>query len=203
MPWTKFDNDVASGMLATVTWMYAPSGPDEHPPYGKNAGTPVLRQGMEWTIARVNAIANSVFWNNVAIFITWDDWGGWYDHVEPVEVEKWNGDDPPHGPAYNGTQFRYGSRVPCLIISPYAKENYISKTFHSHVSLVKFCETTFGLPPINNRDANADDMSDSFDYTQPPQSPPPTSPGGISVQSSPRRASKTIVAHAKTRKRKK
>ena len=99
---------------------------------------------------------------NHLMLITWDDWGGWFDHVEPQEVEKWK----------DGTQFRYGSRVGCLVLSPYARHGYISKVLHSHVSLVKFCETTFGLPPLNARDAAADDMSDCFDYQQSPLAPP-------------------------------
>ncbi len=178
-PWTKFDSDVAGGKLATVTWMYAPGSFSEHPPYAKSAGTPVVNAGMQWTVARVNAIAKSKYWGNTAIFITWDDWGGWYDHVEPNEVETWNGNDPPHGMPYHGSQFRYGPRVPCLVISPYARKGYISKAFHSHVSLVKFCEKTFGLSSINARDAAADDMSDCFDFTQTPLSPPPLNPGGV------------------------
>jgi len=61
--------------------------------------------------------------------------------------------------------------VGCLVISPYSKKG-ISKAFHSHVSIVKFCETNFGLPPLNARDAASDDMADCFDYTQTPLPPP-------------------------------
>ena len=78
------------------------------------------------------------------------------DHVDPPEVEKWK----------DGTQFRYGSRVGCLVLSPYAKSGHISKTLHSHVSLLKFCETTFHLPPFNDRVTQADDMSDCFNFQQ-------------------------------------
>ena len=91
---------------------------------------------MQWTVSQVNAIIQGGLWPQTAIFITWDDWGGWYDHVNPPEVEKWT----------DGTQFRYGTRVGCLVLSPYAKAGYISRTLHSHVSIVKFCETIFGLP---------------------------------------------------------
>lgn len=101
-------------------------------------------------------------WPNVAIFVTWDDWGGWFDHVNPPEVEQWS----------DGTQFRYGSRVPCLVISPYARQGYISKVLHSHVSLVRFCEMTFGIQPFNARDQSADGMQDCFDFAQQPVPPP-------------------------------
>ena len=100
-------------------------------------------------------------WPSTVIFITWDDPGGWYDRVEPKNVEQWPANGWPT--AYQNTQFSYGPRVGCLVLSPYAKGAHISKVFHSHVSLVKCCETTFGLQPLNARDRKSDDMSDCFD----------------------------------------
>jgi phospholipase C len=130
----------------------------------KGANPPVgnVTNGMEWTVTQVNAIIKGGLWPQTAIFITWDDWGGWYDHVDPPEVEKWT----------DGTQFRYGSRVGCLVLSPYARAGYVSKTLHSHISLVKFCEAIFGLPALNTRDAAANGMSDCFNFTQKPAPPP-------------------------------
>jgi len=157
-----FAVDAAAGNLPAVSWVYAPSegvpaGSDlsEHPPGN-------VTTGMQWTVAQVNAVVAGGLWPRTAIFITWDDWGGWYDHVEPPKVETWS----------DGTQFRYGSRVGCLVLSPYARSGYISIVQHSHVNLVKFCETTFGLSPLNARDAAADDMSDCFDFTRQPAAPP-------------------------------
>ena len=66
------------------------------------------------------------------------------------------------------------ARVGCLVLGPYVRRNYISKVLHSHVSLLKFCENTFGLAALNQRDAMADDMSDCFDFKQPPAPPPAT-----------------------------
>ena len=169
--WNQFDVDAAAGKLHTVSWVYASGIYDEHPPYGSNAGKPTVKLGMQWTVDRVNQIAKSKLWANTVIFLTWDDWGGWYDHVDPPLKETW-----PHGgpsPAYTNSQFSCGPRVGCLVLSPYAKQGYISKTFHSHVSIVKFCETTFGLKPLNARDKAADGMADCFDFTQKP-APPPT-----------------------------
>jgi len=156
----QFAQDAAAGNLPAVSWVYAPSGLSEHP-------KDVVAQGEAWTVAQVNAIVQGGLWPSTAIFITWDDWGGWFDHVEPANVEQWS----------DGTQFRYGSRVGCLVLSPYARGGYISKALHSHVSLVKFCETTFGLPSLNARDAASDGMSDCFDFTQSPASPPSATPG--------------------------
>jgi phospholipase C len=168
--WNQFDVDVAAGKLPNVSWVYGSGLYDEHPPYGSNAGKPTVKLGAQWTADRVNQIAKSKLWANTVIFITWDDWGGWYDHVDPPLKETW-----PHGgpsPAYTNSQFSYGPRVGCLVLSPYAKQGYISKTFHSHVSIVKFCETTFGLKPLNARDKAADGMADCFDFTQKPAPPP-------------------------------
>jgi phospholipase C len=166
LPSDQFANAAAAGKLPAVSWVYGPHAFSEHPPDApdKGANPPVgnVTNGMEWTVSQVNAIIQGGLWPQTAIFITWDDWGGWYDHVNPPEVEKWT----------DGTQFRYGTRVGCLVLSPYAKAGYISKTLHSHVSLVKFCEAIFGLPTLNARDAAADGMSDCFDFTQKPGPPP-------------------------------
>jgi phospholipase C len=151
----QFTTDAAAGHIPTVSWVYGPTGLSEHPVESVSAG-------QKWTAQQVDAIVKGGLWPTSVIFITWDDWGGWYDHVNPPEVEKWT----------DGTQFRYGSRVGCLVLSPFAKAGYISHAQHSHVSLVKFCEKTFGLPPINARDQATDDMSDCFDFTRPPLAPP-------------------------------
>jgi phospholipase C len=85
--------------------------------------------------------------------------------------DRWTGLSTATGPSYANTQFSYGPRVGCLVISPFSKRG-ISKVFHSHVSVVKFCEVAFGLKPLNARDAASDDMSDCFDFKQSPLPPP-------------------------------
>jgi phospholipase C len=166
LPSAQFVTDAAAAKLPALSWVYAPNAFSEHPPdpQDKGANPPVgnVTNGMQWSVSQVNAIVQGGLWPQTAIFITWDDWGGWYDHVTPPEVEKWT----------DGTQFRYGTRVGCLVLSPYAKAGYISQTLLSHVSLVKFCETIFGLKTLNARDAAADGMMDCFDFTQKPAPPP-------------------------------
>jgi phospholipase C len=152
---SQFATDAAAGKLPSVSWVYGPTGMSEHP-------VESVRAGQKWTADQVDAVVRGGLWPDTVIFITWDDWGGWYDHVNPPLVEKWK----------DGSQFTYGTRVACLALGPYVKAGYISHTLHSHVSLVKFCEKTFGLPPINARDKAADDMSDCFDFTQKPLAPP-------------------------------
>lgn len=170
-----FDADVNRGYLPSVAWLYAPAGYSEHPPFFSKTGPPpaaVVGRGQQWTADRLKLLAASPLWASTAVFLTWDDWGGWYDHVEPPNIAQWKND----GTSYAGTQFRYGPRVPCLVVSPYAKAGYISKNFHSHVSVVKFCLGNFGLPALGGFDADpaslSDDMADCFNYAQKPLPPP-------------------------------
>ena len=160
-----FAHAAAAGKLPQVSWLYAEGKPSlsEHP-------TQNVTDGAEWTARQIQAVVDGGLWERSVIFITWDDWGGWFDHVVPRNVEKW---DPAKAqrpsdayPALKGQQFRYGSRVPCLVVSPYAKRGHVSKTQRSHVSLVKFCQSLLGLRPINARLKDADDMMDCFDPKQ-------------------------------------
>src|SRR4029077_7244718 len=100
----------------------------------------------------VNAIGNGPNWNSTAIFITWDDWGGWYDHVAPQKLDN----------------LGLGFRVPLIVVSPYSKHGYVSHVQHEFGSIVKFTEETFGLPSLGQTDVRADDLSHFFDFTQSP-----------------------------------
>jgi phospholipase C len=150
----KFEQDALSGSLPEVSWVFPPSGFSEHP-------TESVLAGQAWTVQQINAIVNGGLWDKTAIFICWDDWGGWYDHADEPVVELWK----------DKTQFRYGSRVPCLVLSPYAKKGFISKKFSSFVSIIKFCEVNFGLPSLNNRTNGTADMMDCFNFSQSPLPP--------------------------------
>jgi phospholipase C len=163
--WEQFATDAAAKKLPTVSWLYADDAMSEHPadtPAQRAAGAGDVTRGSLWTVTQVQAVVDAGLWPEVAIFITWDDWGGWWDHVTPPAVEKWT----------DGSQFRYGGRVGCLVLSPYARKGHVSKALHSHVSLIKFCENTFGLPSLNARTKASDGMEDCFDFTQQPLAPP-------------------------------
>ena len=103
--------------------------------------------GPSWVASIVNAVGNSPYWANTAIFITWDDWGGWYDHVPPSSI-------------YNS--YEYGFRVPLVVVSQYAKRGYISHVDHDFGSILKFIEELYGLPSLGYADSRADDLSDCF-----------------------------------------
>jgi phospholipase C len=144
--------DIANGQLAGVSWVI---------PNGQESDHSVLTDGSgpSWVAAIVNAIGNSQYWPNTVIFITWDDWGGWYDHVAPPMVND--------GVSW-GSGYVYGFRVPLIVVSPYARAANISHAKHDFGSLLKFIEENFGLPSLGYADAAADDLSDCFDYNQRP-----------------------------------
>jgi phospholipase C len=139
--------DIAHGQLSAVTWIIPRGQSSDHP--NDNNGS-----GPAWVAAIVNAIGKSPFWDNTAIFITWDDWGGWYDHVAP--------------PILNS--YEYGFRVPLIVVSAYAKSSYVSHVPHHFGSILRFIEKTFKLPSLGYADAHADDLADCFNFNRPPMS---------------------------------
>jgi phospholipase C len=152
IPQTQVLSDIANGQLAQVSWVI---------PDGKSSDHALSNDGSgpSWVASIVNAIGNSAYWGNTAIIITWDDWGGWYDHVRPTVVNN--------GVSW-GSGYVYGFRVPLIVVSPYAKPAYISHVTHDFGSILKFIETTFHLRSLGYADALADDLSDCFTLTQAP-----------------------------------
>ncbi len=149
-------SDIAAGRLSAVNWVI---------PDGRNSDHPGWRDdstGPSWVAAIVNAIGRSPYWNSSAILVTWDDWGGWYDHVAP--------------PSPKGRPFGYyelGFRVPLLVISPYTPAGYVSPIQHDFGSILPFVESVFGLgliPPGGFADTRADDLADFFDFRAAPRS---------------------------------
>jgi phospholipase C len=138
--------DIAHGELAQVTWIVPDWRHSDHPGSGS-------LEGPDWVASIVNAIGKSPFWNSTAIFISWDDWGGWYDHVEPPKMDAM-------GP---------GFRVPLLVVSPYARHGYVSHEFHEASGFLRFMEENFGLGTLGTRDGGPDAYADCFDYSQTPE----------------------------------
>jgi phospholipase C len=152
IPQTRALTDIANGQLAQVSWIMPDGHSSDHAM--QNDGS-----GPSWVASIVNAIGNSAYWADTAIIITWDDWGGWYDHVAPKVIND--------GVSW-GSGYVYGFRVPLIVVSPYAKAAYISHTPHDFGSVLKFIETTFKLPSLGYADVPADDLSDCFNLTQSP-----------------------------------
>lgn len=147
VPDTQFEQDALNGDLPAVSWVVTGAG-SEHPPSSSCVGE-------NWTVRQVNAIMRGPLWKSTAVFVTWDDFGGFYDHVPPPKVDN----------------FGFGPRVPLLIISPYVHPGFISHTVYEFSSLLRFVETRFRLAPLTARDSTANDLLDSFDFTQRPLDP--------------------------------
>lgn len=140
--------DLKSGDFPQVSWV-TPSFPiSEHPPAN-------ITSGMNWVKDVINAIMSSPYWNSTAIVLTWDDYGGFYDHVPPPQIDKYG----------------LGFRMPTLIISPYAKPGYIDHTQYQFESMLKFIEWRFSLQPLTERDLHANNLLNAFDFSQKPFPP--------------------------------
>lgn len=147
VPLEEFYDDLANGTLPAVSYM-VPSGASEHPPGSIQAGERFIR-------TLITAIMRSDQWDSTAFMWTYDDWGGWYDHVRPPQVDEYG----------------YGFRAPALMVSAYAKPGYIDSTTLDFTSMLAFIEYNWGIEPLAERDANANLFLDSFDFDSPPRDP--------------------------------
>ncbi len=137
--------DLANGTLPAVAFM-VPSGPSEHPPSNLISGQRFIRSLLQ-------ALMQSEYWEKTAFLWAYDDWGGWYDHVPPPQIDE----------------FGYGFRVPALLVSAYAKKGYVDNTTLDYTSALKFIEENWGLAPLAERDAQANSLSNAFDFDKPPR----------------------------------
>ena len=135
----------------------------EHPPA-------LVTRGQAYVTSLVNAVMRSKDWSSTAIFLSWDDWGGFYDHVAPPRVDAQG----------------YGLRVPGLVISPYARRGLVDHQVLSHDAYLKFIEDDFlggarlnpktdgrpdRRPSVRENAAVLGDLSKEFDFTQKPRRP--------------------------------
>ena len=144
-----FQYDLLKPNFPSVAWVMPPADDmSEHPPYNVTAGQLNI-------VNDVNLIMKSQYWSSSAIIITWDDYGGWYDHASPPQLD----------------QYGLGFRVPTLIISPFAKHGFVDHTLSEHSSTLKFIETTFHVPALGTRDVNPKigDLTEAFTFEQVPR----------------------------------
>jgi phospholipase C len=147
VPFDEYFTDLENGTLPAVSYM-VPSGASEHPPGSIQAGERFVR-----TI--ITSLQRSEYWDSSAFTWTYDDWGGWYDHVAPPKVDEWG----------------YGFRAPALLVSPYAKQGYVDSTEMDFTSILRFIELNWDLEPLAERDRVANTFIDAFDFDQPPREP--------------------------------
>lgn len=147
-PDRKFITDVRTGHLPQVSWLVTSAPLSEHPPFS-------MCLGENWTVQQINAVMRSRLWKSTLIILTWDDFGGFYDHVPP-----------PHE-----DYISLGPRVPTVIISPYARPHFIDHHGLEFDSILKFIEQDFRLPPLTSRDRRAPSLLTSLNFKQKPLTP--------------------------------
>jgi phospholipase C len=149
VPDDRFLADLRGGRLPAVSWLIPDVGVSEHPAAGS------MCAGENWTVEMLNALMRSPEWRHTAVVITWDDFGGFYDHVRPPHVDL----------------FGFGPRVPMLLISPWARRGLVTHDTLEFSSVLKMIETIWGLEPLTERDQHASDMLHLFDFDRRPQGP--------------------------------
>ncbi|MGA8534486.1 MAG: alkaline phosphatase family protein [Candidatus Tumulicola sp.] len=145
IPDTNILKDVARGTLPQVSWVIPYVVNSDHPASGSNTGP-------SWVTSVVNAVGTSQYWKNTAIVVLWDDWGGFYDNVPPPQLDYTS----------------LGMRVPMIVVSPFAKRHYVSKTQYEFGSVLKFIEQNFGTASLGSTDVRANSIVDVFNFGQRP-----------------------------------
>jgi phospholipase C len=144
---SQYYQDLADGTLPAVSFM-VPSGASEHPPGSIQAGERFVR-------TLITSLMASSAWKSSAFMWTYDDWGGWYDHVPPPRVDA----------------FGYGFRAPALLVSAFARRGLVDGTTLDFTSMLKFIENNWGVAPLAERDRNANDITSAFDFSARPREP--------------------------------
>ena len=174
----EFFHDAAAGTLPPVVFLDpnftktgAPDDDSEHPP-----GDPQV--GQHFTSTIVDALFKSPQWKQLALFVTYDEHGGLYDHVPPPKACAPDDKTPidMNGKPVPGAFDRYGFRVPLLVVSPWAKRGYVGHGTYDHTSILRFIQAKHRLPALTARDANAQIPTDFFDFVSPPDLTTPTLP---------------------------
>ena len=143
----QYYEDLETGRLPAVAYI-APAGASEHPPGRLQAGQTLVR-------TLITALARSGAWDSSAFMWTYDEWGGWFDHVRPPRVDGAS----------------YGFRVPALLVSAYARRDYVDSTQLDTTSILRFIEDNWALEPLAGRDARANSFGRAFDFSRPPREP--------------------------------
>jgi phospholipase C len=144
----QFHRDLKNGTLPQVCWLIPPGPLSEHP-------ITDVSKGMWYVTGLINAVMQSSYWQNCAIILMWDDYGGFYDHVPPVQTDEYG----------------FGFRVPAIVISPYSISGAVVHTQYDLTSPLKLVETKFGLSSLTPRDGASNTMLECFDFTQTPLPP--------------------------------
>lgn len=185
-PMSQYFADLNNGTLPQVSEIEPASdaGQDEHPSDYDNSPENI-QTGEVHAAQIINALMSSSAWTSSTLFLTYDEFGGIYDHIPPQPAVSPDGIKPVDlqpgdvctkvsGPTCDFTYTGY--RVPLIVVSPYAKKNYVSHTVADYTAILKFIETRFSLSALTKRDAAQMDMTEFFNFNSPPWMTPPTPP---------------------------
>ena len=175
-PISQYFADAAAGSLPQVAFVEptyigdVTMETDEHPPAN-------FQVGQQFTASVVNALMKSRDWSSSAFILTYDEHGGYYDHVAPPAAPAPDGVPPILGPGDVPAAFdHYGVRVPFVVASPFSKQHFVSHRVSDHTSILALIERRFGLPPLTQRDAKANALLEYFDFAHPNFRKPPRLP---------------------------
>jgi phospholipase C len=185
-PISQYFTDLQNGTLPQVAQIEPATdgGYDEHPS-NSDAVPANIQQGANYVSTLINGLMQSSSWKDSAFILTFDEAGGLYDHVSPQPAVSPDGMKPvdllPGDVCTTGTgptcDFTYtGYRVPLIVVSPYAKKNFVSHSVADSTAILKLIETRFGVPSLTKRDAAQIDMTEFFDFQDPPWMTPPKPP---------------------------
>lgn len=141
---SEFKDDLKKGTLPSVVFIKQIGEDNEHPGYSS------LLRGQTATSELVNQLRGTPYWKSTVVIVTYDENGGRWDHVPPPVIDRW-------GP---------GTRVPTIIISPFAKKHFVDHTQYETASILALIEKRFKLKPLRSRDAIADPFSNVFDFNR-------------------------------------
>ncbi len=166
-PFTQFLTDAANGSLPNVSYIDPRFGGEDQGTSGDDHPHADIRTGEAFLNQIYNALRSSPNWSKTVLVINYDEWGGFYDHVPPPLAPI-----PTASAAAGDTDGRLGFRVPCVVISPYARRNYIAHEQFDHTSILKMIEWRFGLTPLSVRDSSANNLADALNFATPDASAP-------------------------------
>ena len=169
VPVADFFADAAAGSLPSVSLV------DPESWQGSEEGPQDIHTGEYYASLVINAVLSGPSWSKTVLVFTYDEHGGYYDHVPPVRMARPDGVRPDVAPGDTfGDLYSWsGFRVPTVIVSPWARRNYVSHVVHDHTSILRLIETKWNLPALTNRDANASNLLDCLDFTRPAFEEPP------------------------------
>ncbi len=148
VPDSQFTRDLANGTLPTVSWLVTSEQRSDHPPFS-------ICVGENWVVHELNSLMRSRDWKSTVVFMAWDDFGGFYDHVPPPRLNA----------------IALGPRVPSIVISPYARPHYIDHARYDFASILRYIENTYHLRPLAYYDTHAQSIARDLNLHQKPAPP--------------------------------